>query len=99
MNESWIRPHKNGSLLLLYIQPGASKSEVAGLHGDRLKIRIKAPPVEGEANRELISFISSELGISSSKVHLVRGEASRQKDILIEGSEAEKIKALFKRAS
>lgn len=84
MAETWIRDDKNGTLLLLYIQPGASKSEVSGLHGERLKIRIKAPPVEGEANRELINFIAQKLGLSRSKVRILRGETSRQKDLIVE---------------
>lgn len=84
MNETWLRDHKTGTLLLLYIQPGASKSEVVGLHGERLKIRIKAPPVEGEANQELLRFVAMKLGLSSSKVQFVRGETSRQKDLWVE---------------
>lgn len=84
MDEKWIRDDKNGTLLLLYIQPGASRSEVVGLHGERLKIRIKAPPVEGAANEELVNFLAKRLNLSRSKIHFLRGETSRQKDIVVE---------------
>lgn len=79
-----ILSHKDGTLLRLYIQPGASKSNWDGVHGDRIKVRIKAPPVDGAANEELIKFISKSLSISKSRVQFVRGETSRQKDILVE---------------
>lgn len=85
---SWIKKHDKGTLINLYIQPGASKSELAGIHGDRLKVKIKAPPREGEANESLIEFIAEVLGISKAKVHLIRGKASRQKDLLVEVPEA-----------
>lgn len=85
----WLKKHDKGTLLNLYIQPGASKSEISGEHGDRLKVKIKAPPREGEANEALIEFLADILSISKSKVHLIRGETSRQKDLLIEVSMAE----------
>jgi uncharacterized protein len=73
----------NGTLLSAYIQPKAGKNEFAGIFQERLKIRICAPPVEGEANRECVSFLSRTLGISKSEITLVRGEQSRQKTFLI----------------
>lgn len=80
----WLKSHAKGSVLSLYIQPGASKSVVAGVHGDRLKIKIKAPPVDGEANKGLIEFLSDLLGMSKSGIHLISGESSRQKLVLVE---------------
>jgi uncharacterized protein (TIGR00251 family) len=82
--ESWIKNHPNGSVLLLHIQPGASRTELSGLHGDRIKVKIKAPPRDGEANSSLIEFFSELLKISKSKIFLIRGESSRQKDLLVE---------------
>jgi uncharacterized protein (TIGR00251 family) len=73
----------NETLLSAYIQPKAGKNEFAGLFQERLKIRICAPPVEGEANRECINFLSKTLGISKSEITLIRGEQSRQKTFLI----------------
>lgn len=68
----------------MYIQPGASKSEVVGLHGERLKVKIKAPPVDGEANKCLIEYMSKVLGISKSQCELIQGETSRQKTLYVD---------------
>jgi uncharacterized protein (TIGR00251 family) len=94
--ENWIRPHEKGATLRLYIQPGASKNEVSGVHDDRLKIKIKAPPRDGEANEGLIEFLSEVLKISKKKIFLIQGESSRQKTILVELS-LEEVLLKFKR--
>lgn len=87
MNAVWLKPHEikgeKGTLLLLYIQPGASKSEVKGIHGDRLKISIQAPPVDGAANDAVIAFISRILKVPKSRIHLISGETSRQKNVWV----------------
>jgi uncharacterized protein (TIGR00251 family) len=80
----WIKSHKNGSTLSLYIQPGASRSEVCGIHDGKLKIKIKAPPRDGEANEAIIEFLSVILKISKKQIHLISGETSRQKVVLVE---------------
>ena len=82
--KSWIRPHAKGTTLALYIQPGASRTEVSGEHDERLKIKVKAPPQDGEANLCLIEFLSDLLGISKKKIFLIQGESSRQKLVLVE---------------
>ncbi len=82
--ESWLKNHDRGTVLLLYIQPGASSNALAGIHGDRLKVKIKAPPREGEANEGLQEYFSGILRIPKSKIYLIRGESSRQKDLLVE---------------
>lgn len=81
---SWQRPHKSGTLLLLYIQPGASVSGFAGLFDDRLKLKVKAPPRDGEANAAVRKFLADYFDISISKIELLRGESSRQKDVYME---------------
>jgi uncharacterized protein (TIGR00251 family) len=93
--ETWLKNHQNGTVLLLYIQPGASTTMLSGFHGDRLKVKIKAPPRDGEANQALQEYFSSVLNISKSKVFLIRGESSRQKDLLVELS-IEKVSILMK---
>lgn len=69
----------------VYVQPRASKTQIAGMHDGRLKIRLAAPPVDGAANAELVSFVASRLQISKSKVRIVAGESSRKKTIEIDG--------------
>lgn len=81
---NWIRPHENGAILFLYIQPGASRSEISGEHDGRLKIKIKSPPREGEANEELIEFIAKVLRVSKRSVQFLSGESSRPKSLLVE---------------
>ncbi len=80
----WLRPHAEGTLVYTYIQPGASVDGVSGIFNERLKIKIKAPPRDGEANAAVIAFIAKLLGVPKKKVHLMRGETSRQKDLLVE---------------
>jgi uncharacterized protein (TIGR00251 family) len=86
--KTWITQKDDGILLITYIQPGASKNEFCGEFGEpaRLKIKIKSPPIEVAANKELIKLISKTLNISKSKIHLIRGDSSRRKDLFIENS-------------
>lgn len=86
MNREYIKKLNAQTILKIYVQPGASKNEIVGLYGDppRLKIKIKAPPVDGEANLEVIAFISKTLGISKARIQLQKGLTARQKDLLID---------------
>ena len=81
---SWFSQTKDGLVLRLYIQPGASQSGVDSLYGDppRLKLRIAAPPVDGKANDEVVDFLSRLLLCSPRQLNLIRGEKSRKKDVL-----------------
>jgi uncharacterized protein (TIGR00251 family) len=88
----WLRVAVDGRLTLtLHIQPGAKKTEVAGEHGDALKIRLAAPPVDGKANAALLAFIAERLGVSRSAVTLKSGQASRRKVVEVEGASAEAV--------
>jgi len=69
--------------LTLHVQPGASRTEVAGTHGDALKVRLTAPPVDGKANAELLRFLAEAFGVPRRNVTLVRGETSRAKVVRI----------------
>ena len=75
----WLRRDGEGWLLAIHAQPGAKKTGIAGLHGDSLKIRVAAPPVEGKANAALIAFVARALGVSKRSVTVVKGETSREK--------------------
>lgn len=87
-----IRPTPSGVCLELHVQPGASRTEVAGLHGDRLKLRIAAPPVDGKANDALIGWLAERCGIPQSRVRVVRGVSSRRKSVEIEGVTVEAVR-------
>ena len=83
----WLRVAADGRITLtLHIQPGAKKSEFAGLHGDALKIRLAAPPVDGKANEALLRFIADALNLPKSAVTLKSGQTSRRKVLEIQGA-------------
>lgn len=70
-------------ILECHLQPRASKDEFAGLHGERVKIRLTAPPLEGKANANLLAFLGTAFGVAKSQVQLISGELSRQKRVRI----------------
>ena len=70
--------------LSLHVQPGARRTEVCGLHGGALKLRLAAPPVEGKANDALRAFLAGAFGVPLRQVTLVRGETSRDKVVRID---------------
>jgi uncharacterized protein len=79
--------------LEVYIQPRASKSEVAGMHDGAIKIRIAAPAVENAANLALVEFVANQLGIAKRSVRVVSGGASRRKVLAIDGMTEEELAA------
>lgn len=85
----WYRVNGELVTLTLHVQPGAKRSEIAGLHGDALKIRLAAPPVEGRANEALLRFIGDLFEVPLRQVELKQGGQSRHKVIAIAGSKVE----------
>jgi uncharacterized protein (TIGR00251 family) len=90
-----VEERANAVRLRVRVQPRASRTEVAGEHGGALKVRIASPPVEGEANRELIRFIAKRVGVAASRVTLVSGETGRNKVIEIAGIDGARVRAAF----
>jgi uncharacterized protein (TIGR00251 family) len=72
-------------ILDLYVQPGAKRSEFAGQHGERVKLRLAAPPVEGKANAALVEFLAEYFGVPRRNVTIISGLKSRSKRVAIEG--------------
>lgn len=94
----WFRQAGDGRITLtLHIQPGAKKTEFAGLHGDALKIRLAAPPVDGKANEALIKFVAEVLGLPKSAVSLKSGQTSRRKVLEVLGANSETVAGLITR--
>jgi uncharacterized protein (TIGR00251 family) len=89
MTADWLRESGGRTTLTLHIQPGAKKTEVAGLHGDALKIRLAAPPVDGKANAALLAFVAERLGIAKSSVSLKSGQTSRRKVLEVDAAAAD----------
>ncbi len=67
------------------VVPRSSRSEIAGVHGDRLRIKVNAPPVEGAANHAVCATIAKTLGVAQRQVMILRGQASRMKRIHVTG--------------
>jgi uncharacterized protein len=70
--------------LSIHAQPGARRTEVQGLHGDAIKIRISARAVEGAANEALLEFVASALQVPRRRCVLVSGQTSRHKRVRVE---------------
>lgn len=93
---NWFRVAGDGRITLtLHIQPGAKKTEFSGLHGDALKIRLAAPPVDGKANEALIRFIAEKLNLPKSAVNLKSGQISRHKVLEVSGTTTEAVAGLL----
>jgi uncharacterized protein (TIGR00251 family) len=78
MNEATIT-------LKIHLLPRASRDEICGLHGDALKIKVTAPPVEGKANMALQRFIAKKLNLAASQIEIMAGQRSREKILRISG--------------
>jgi uncharacterized protein (TIGR00251 family) len=87
IERAWRRESDDHLVLMLHVQPGAKRTEIAGVYGgaaeERLKIRLAAPPVDGKANAELLRFLAAAFGVPLRAVTLLRGETSRQKTVQI----------------
>jgi len=75
----YFHPTGQGYILRLTVAPGARRTAVVGLHGDRLKVRVAAPPEKGAANQELLAFLARVLDLPKSSVRLKGGSQSREK--------------------
>lgn len=82
---SWATAAGDGTRLALRVQPRASRNEVAGPHGDALKVRLAAPPVDGAANEALVRFLAQALNLPRAAVTLVGGLSSRSKAVQVAG--------------
>jgi hypothetical protein len=75
----------------IYVQPRASRTEIAGLHDGLIKIRVAAPAVENAANLALIEFVAKRLGIAKRSVRVASGASSRRKVLEVDGVSAGEI--------
>ncbi len=83
----YVGKTKQGWRLSVWVQPGAKRTELAGMHGDYLKIRLQAPAVDNKANAALTAFVAKALGLRPGLVSLESGHASRQKNLLLKTEE------------
>ena len=90
-----IRPDGDGCVIECHIQPGASRSAIAGVYDGRVKLAVQAPPVDGKANQAVCDFFRKLLKLPSSRVRLISGETSRRKRIRLDGVDAEMLRTLI----
>ena len=80
INTSWLSIGKNGNpILALHAQPGAKRTTLAGLYGNKLKIALASPPVDGKANDALVQFLAKKLEVPRKQVTITHGQTNRRK--------------------
>ena len=90
---SWLSDTPAGAVLNLRIVPRASRNAIQGEHGDALKVRLCAPPVEGAANTALVEFLSAAFALPRARVQLLSGATSRNKRVLLSGLTASAVQS------
>lgn len=94
----WIRKTKDGIEIDILVAPKAARFQFVGIHDDRLKVRIDAPPLEGKANKVLIRALGRTLRTPKGDLLLVRGASGRRKTILVVGAELDAVKTTLTEA-
>ena len=83
----FVSPAPGGARLRVHVVPRASKTEVCGMQGDALKVRLQAPPVDGKANAALCAFVAEAAGLPKRAVSVAAGETSRDKTLFAAGAD------------
>lgn len=96
MSLDCLSPHAEGCVLRLRVTPGARRTAPEGLLGGRLRLRVQAPPVEGKANQAAAAWAAKTFGVRASAVSLLKGEKSRQKDLLLAGVSLESAETMIR---
>jgi uncharacterized protein (TIGR00251 family) len=91
----WYKRNAEGLTIYLYVQPGAKKTEITGVHDSELKIRLNTPPIEDRANKALLKYIAQIFNVPIRQVTLKCGAKSRHKILLITGSLVEPDRLFF----
>lgn len=90
---------EGGVTFAVQVVPRASKNEIVGMQGDALRIRLTAPPVEGQANEALIAFLAQRLGVRKSQVEIAAGATSRRKIVRVMGVSSQEVEQKLKAQS
>ena len=83
----FVSPAPGGARVRVHVVPRASRTEVCGMQGDALKVRLQAPPVDGKANAALCAFVADAAGLPKRAVSVVAGETSRSKTLFAAGAD------------
>ena len=95
MSRLRVDPRPNGVRLSVRVQPRASSTGIAGIHGDALKVRLTAPPVDGAANAALVKLLAETFGIPVRAITIVAGSGSRTKVVELDGITEEAVRKLL----
>ncbi len=88
-----VRDSDRGAILTVHVQPNSSRTACVGMHGDALKIRLAARPIDGAANDELIRFIAEQCMVPRAHVQLQAGAEARRKRLCVQGITAQALLA------
>jgi len=86
-----VRAIPGGVAVSVHVQPRASRTECAGLHGDALKIRVAAPPSDGAANDELCRFVARRCDVPLNAIEILAGAGGRRKRLFVKGRSVEQV--------
>ena len=92
---AWLVATRDGVVLALHCQPGAKASRVVGLHDDRLKLQLQAPPLENRANEALVAWLANQLSLPRKQIEILTGHTSRQKRVLVRGATQGQVERLL----
>jgi uncharacterized protein (TIGR00251 family) len=90
-----IEDRPGGVRISVHVQPRASRTEIAGAHGDALKVRLAAPPVDGAANEALVTFLTDRFAVPRRAITIVSGAQSRAKVVEVAGLTAADVRRLL----
>lgn len=90
-----LKPSSAGTLLLVQAVPRSSRTEVVDVGGDRCRMKVKAPPVDGEANAAIVAFLAKTFGLPKARVVLKVGERGKQKNFLLEGLDPVRVESVL----
>lgn len=94
----FLHARAEGVVVILYVQPRASRNQLVGVQGEELKVRLTSPPVEGAANALCCEYLAKLIGVPKSAVVLVGGEKSRHKKLLVRGADVEEVRRALEKA-
>ena len=83
--EQIVRETKHGVTVAVHVVPRSSRNEIAGIHGEALRIRLNASPAKGAANAALIALVAETLGVPQRQVQIISGHTSRRKVLAVSG--------------
>ena len=85
----------DGVVIRVHVQPKARREQIIGMHGGRIKLAVTEPPDKGKANEAVVRLVAAALNLSASHVELLRGDTSRQKDLLVRNLDAAEVSRLL----